>query len=117
MSDSCSVSTCRGRRRAPLLVLALALAGACGASAIPHPTAADSQWAAERWPGTTQQSLAEGRELYVRKCGGCHTLYEPARVVTGDWPDTFLEMSQRAKLFGDERERVRLYLAAVARSE
>jgi cytochrome c5 len=114
MSASSSAST--SRRLAPWL-LALALAGACGSSAIPHPTEADAQWAQTRWPGTTGAQLAEGRDLYVRKCGGCHTLYEPSHVVRVDWPATFDEMSDRAKMADPERERVRHYLTAITRRE
>jgi hypothetical protein len=93
------------------------LIAACGASAIPQPTESDARWAATRWPGITQAELAEGRALYVRKCGGCHTLWEPSVVVGGDWPATFMEMSGRAKLTSSDRERVRRYLSAVGRRE
>jgi len=112
-----SDSTSRRRLGALLIGLAAAVVIGCGASAIPRPTAADSRWAAARWPGVTQADLDGGRDLYVRKCGGCHTLYEPRHVVSGDWPGRFVEMARRAKLSPPDRERIHRYLAAVARRE
>jgi hypothetical protein len=115
MSGSSSGSTCRLRLLAAAVAAALAVA--CGASAIPQPSEADARWASTRWPGTTQKELADGRALYVRKCGGCHTLWEPQVVVDRGWPANFLEMARRAKLSAGDRERVRRYLSAVGRRE
>jgi len=84
---------------------------------VPHPSTADSQWAATRWPGTSQQTLVSGRDLYIRKCGGCHTLYTPAEVFGGDWPQNLYEMSERAKLSAGDRTTIARYIEAVGRHQ
>ena len=98
------------------LICSAALAAGCGAaSPVPRPTSSDARWAAEQWPEVDREELADGRSLYVRKCGGCHSLYTPAEVVRRDWPAQFIEMSETAHLTPDEQRRIERYLVSVTR--
>jgi cytochrome c5 len=99
-----------------VFISSLALVAGCGSSVLPRPTSADSQWAAARWPGTDTAALAQGRDLYVRKCAGCHTLYAPAAVVNEQWPANFNEMADRAKLQDEQRVLIERYLVTVTRA-
>lgn len=94
-----------------LLVLAVGCAGG-----IARPTDADALWAAGEWPGTTRAALEDGRELYVRKCGGCHALYEPARFPEAHWRERIDEMSARARLAPEQRDHILRYLVSVSRA-
>lgn len=116
MRECCSASTCRRRslRGAALVAAVLGVAAAVGcASAIPHATTTQADWASAQWPGTTTESLADARSLYVAKCAGCHSLYPPQRVVSGDFPANLEEMAARAELDDTQRELITRYLLTV----
>lgn len=86
------------------------------ASTLRVPTPADATWASAQWPGATVHRLDDGRSLYVRKCRGCHRLYDPVRVTTSErWPAEFEEMSERAHLDSAEAELIRQYLLTASR--
>ena len=120
MRASCSRSTCsrppcrRQLARACALALALTLGGCAGQ--IPPPSAAHLAIAAARWPGTTEQTLARGRHLYVYRCSGCHSLVLPQSQPPDAWPAAVTEMSTRAQLDRAETEAVIRYLTAVSES-
>jgi hypothetical protein len=53
---------------------------------IPQPYRAHSLWAAQQGLDSTLTSLTNGRNLYVMKCDGCHSLYSVDRIMTRQWP-------------------------------
>lgn len=109
-----SSSVCTSIERLVFLGLMVLVGCAGAASAIPRPNEAHVRFAAERWPGTSQAELAEGRDLYVRKCGGCHALHRPADVVGGQWPANLDEMAVKAHLSAAQKTVIARYLEAVA---
>ena len=102
-------------RTALFLVLLLA-AGltACGGSAIPHPTDRHVSRAQAEWPGTTRQSLEHGRDLYVARCSGCHTLFAPTAYPAKRWREVLGKMARRARLSREQSELVLHYLVAMS---
>lgn len=98
-----------------LVLGAVALAAAVGCATLAHPGPVDAAWAAERWPGTTLQDLAQGRALYVKRCAGCHSLYRPERYPPDLWAPHIDEMSERAALKQGERETLLRFLETMSR--
>ncbi|HEX4474911.1 MAG TPA: cytochrome c [Polyangiaceae bacterium] len=105
--------------RHPIAVSMLAgvaalLLGACGASAVVHPTAQDAEWASAKWPGTTVGELETGRALYTSKCAGCHRLPDPNAKTPEQWPTVVDEMADRAKLTAADRDLMLRYLSSAS---
>lgn len=95
-------------RRAALLLLAVA-----GCVAIPHPEAVDLPAAQAIRAGVTLPDLAAGRDLYVRKCSGCHGLFAPAAFDDPTWRHHIGEMRERARLAPAELDAIWLYVATL----
>jgi hypothetical protein len=85
---------------------------ACGGT-LPTVTNVDVAIARQRWPGTTIETLNEGRTLYLRRCGTCHALYEPAERNELAWRESLLEMRERARLVPRQEDSILRYLVAV----
>jgi mono/diheme cytochrome c family protein len=94
--------------------LSLALALPACATAVVRPDAADAHWAAEKWPGTTVEDLARGREVFVGRCAGCHTLPRPDVKTTDEWAGVVAEMAPGARLSSEDRDLVLRYLSAAS---
>ncbi|MBM4165765.1 MAG: hypothetical protein FJ218_02420 [Ignavibacteria bacterium] len=96
-----------------LFYLALAVQipffGSC-AGTIPYPNERHIQYAQSKWLGTTLMDLHQGRELYIVKCSGCHTLYEPQKRSEFQWNEILNEMKSRVKITEDETELILKYL-------
>ncbi len=103
-----------GPRPALLSLLLAASLTACGASAIPRPTDGHLSRARMEWPEATRQSLERGRDLYVARCSGCHTLFAPAAYPAARWRQVLGQMAPRARLTGEESELVLHYLVALS---
>jgi cytochrome c5 len=97
-------------------VLAVLAAGitACGAVGAVPPVASDARWANERWPGTTVEELAHGRDVFVSRCSSCHGLPRPDVKSHDEWASVLDEMAVRAKLSSDDRDLVLRYLSATS---
>jgi cytochrome c5 len=110
------------RRRASIAALivaasagvAAAVASIGCAGAIPHPTEAHVLRASSRWPGSSRETLEDGRTLYVRRCSGCHTLYTPSSHRRDEWRAIVAEMATRSKLEPHESELVARYLETMS---
>lgn len=59
-------------------------------------------------------ALRRGREEYIAKCSGCHSLYRPARGGHGYWEKWVEAMAKRSRLSAPERERITGYLVALS---
>jgi len=55
--------------------------------------------------------LQEGRKLYVRKCGSCHTLYLPEKYTKLQWQQFLDEMQLKASIDNLEKEQILKYLS------
>ena len=80
------------------------------ASVLPQPTTADGQWASQQWADTSTDDLAEGRAMYVRKCSGCHTLYDPKQYDAVTWTKTVDDMAPQAGIDADQANLILKYL-------
>jgi len=94
---------------------AVLLAAGC-ASAVPLPTEREAETARRTDPTATVESLRSGRERYVTKCSGCHSLYSPRDKSPEEWPRLLDEMSAKAKCGAGDRRRIEQYLLAIART-
>jgi len=80
------------------------------ASVLPHPATADGQWASQQWADTSTNDLVEGRAMYVRKCSGCHTLYEPKQYDAVTWTKTVDDMAPQAGINAEQANLILKYL-------
>lgn len=93
-----------------------AVLGAC-AGQIPHPTPAQADLAAKRWPGINIARLEESRNLYVAKCSGCHGLRRPDDYRAEKWSEIMEEMKGLAKITDDEKDSILQYVLSVKMSD
>lgn len=93
-----------------------ALAVACGfpASAPPPPAASPAALEAARlvWPDTSAATLAEGRELFVSKCDGCHGHPDVVAIPLTRWPAILADMGPKASLDARQTESVLRFVTA-----
>ncbi|MCB9550064.1 MAG: cytochrome c [Myxococcales bacterium] len=82
--------------------------------ALVRPDAEDVAWASGQWPGTTLQDLESGRDRYVRRCAGCHTLYVPDAYPPARWPHHVDTMAERSRLAPGERDLIVRYLSVAS---
>lgn len=88
----------------------LIVLGGC-ASLLPVVTPDDVHRAEERWPGTTKADLDAGRQVYVDRCGSCHSLHLPSERTDAQWRKAVEQMQVRAKVSSEEKEQILRYLA------
>lgn len=98
----------------------LALAAGCGypkSGPAPGPiTPAEVTLAASKWPSATESSLAEGRDLFIARCNGCHAYADLKKISEGEWPEIMKRMGKNAKLDAKQTEAV-LEFVLVAQKE
>jgi hypothetical protein len=88
-----------------------------GCSALlPVLTEEDAQRAETRWPTATFPTLKSGRQKYIDRCGGCHSLHLPSEFTEDQWRKAVGDMQQRAHVSPEEKDLILQYLA-VARSK
>lgn len=58
-----------------------------------------------------QQQLAEGNELYRKKCQKCHELYKPKEFRLKQWKENLDEMKEKAELTKNEYKLILGYLS------
>lgn len=103
--------------RAHLTLFAVLLAAAASAcvSAIPQATEADLGVARERFgDAVTVADLDGDRSLYVKRCAGCHNLYEPTRKSPNAWPATVADMGARGDIPQGDLKRIERYLVTMS---
>jgi cytochrome c5 len=102
---------------AAALALATALSlAACagGAAAMPKPTAKNVELAGRHGQVTTLPTLKVGRNLYIGRCGSCHSLKEPGFLTPADWPEMVGRMADNAKINADQTRAITQYLVSVS---
>jgi hypothetical protein len=98
-----------------LLVVAVA---ACGASAMPEPTAVDASRGRAHFPDLTLSELSHGRSLYLSRCGSCHALKRPAELTAERWQAEVEDMRAKngVKLSEADARAIVRYLAVASNS-
>lgn len=94
----------------PAYVITLLLGvGAC-AGQVPQPTDVSLELARKRWPDVALSELRDGRQLFVARCGSCHTLPIPTDTSAEQWPEVMRQMAPLSKLTAPEAQAVERYL-------
>lgn len=83
---------------------------------LPVLTENDVRQAEVRWPTVTLSTLQSGRQKYIDRCGGCHSLHLPSEFTEVQWRKAVEDMRERARVSPEEEDLILLYLA-VARSK
>ncbi|MFA6455836.1 MAG: hypothetical protein WCW40_03360 [Bacteroidota bacterium] len=96
-----------------LVIAAIHSLNSC-ASSIPYPT--EESVRIHSTGATAFDDAVEGRDLYVKKCSGCHSLYVPEQFSIASWDSILTIMNPRAKLSGSESLKIRLYLSVYSQS-
>ena len=97
-----------------MAALVLGLAGCAGNSAIPAPTAKNVELAGRNGQATTLSTLKVGRNLYIGRCGACHSLKDPAFLAPADWPEMVGRMAENAKINADQQRAITQYLVSIS---
>lgn len=80
---------------------------------VPGPVTGDAAKAASsKWPGATETSLAEGRQIFTDHCNKCHGYPDVNAKEEGEWPHILDEMAGKAKLTPAEKNKVLLFVQA-----
>jgi hypothetical protein len=83
---------------------------------LPVLTEEDARLAETRWPTATLSTLQSGRQKYIDRCGGCHSLHLPSEFTDVQWRKAVEDMQARARVSPEEKELILQYLA-IARSK
>lgn len=57
-----------------------------------------------------QQKFDEGKRIYEKKCGRCHTLHKPGEYRQKDWKKNVNEMKEKAEISKEEQSLILGYL-------
>ena len=90
------------------------LALACAGKFLPKPTQAQADFATRSGTPSTLTSLQQGRQLFVAKCDGCHTLPYVQDHTPEQWVKIMNKMRVEAKLTDREDYLVRTYVISSA---
>lgn len=58
------------------------------------------------------EDLKKGRELYVKKCSGCHQLYLPKQFNEKEWEMTLNIMQEEAEISDEEVQLILQYITS-----
>lgn len=83
-----------------------------GISEVPNPS---PQMARES--GTPLPTLQRGHEVYMLKCGECHSYMIPDDLFQDEWEDAVPKMIRHAGLGSEEEQAVLAYVIAVKKEE
>lgn len=84
---------------------------------IPQPTFTQVEQASQRWPGTNIETLIQGRQLYVLKCSGCHSVKVPSFYSEVQWDTLMKTMGTSAKLNKDEYNKILHYVLTMSKEK
>ena len=93
-----------------------ATAGACAGLSRTVPVAGPDDLArgSTRFPDLTGAELADGRALFVNRCGNCHVPPDPASRTPESWPEAVHEMKVRARLDANQERLVQRYVVTMS---
>lgn len=93
-------------------LFSIVMLSGCGGT-VPLPTAEHRSYAENRWQGKNV-NLELGRDMYIEKCSGCHSLIPPAKFGEEKWVEEIKEMKVKAKLSDDEEFAILTYVLTEA---
>ena len=82
-------------------------------TALPRVSPTQVQWAAQRWPGITEQELNDYRELYIGRCSSCHNLVPPSEHTLEEWKVLLDKMAARAKITYGQKDDIWTFLVVM----
>ena len=92
-----------------ILIIVSAFLFCCSPSLL-LPTTSDVAVAKKHWSDADSLSLREGYNLYVNKCGACHTLHRPSRYDENKWRKEIPLMKDSAKISDAQVELILRYV-------
>ena len=102
------------------LVAALAILAGCATprtAPAPGPISPEAvEMAKSRWPGSTAQTLDEGRTIFVNSCGKCHGHPDRSAYSESEWPPIMERMGKKARLSAEQTELVLHFILATRTS-
>jgi len=102
-SSGCFSPTCFSKATIILFITGFSVIFSC-TSALYLPTVSHET------PTASLSQLQEGRKLYVKKCGNCHTLYLPEKYSKKEWQHWLDEMQEKAVIDTLQKQQILLYL-------
>ncbi len=69
-------------------------------------------WAAEKFPGSTEASLAAGRETFLAKCNGCQGYPDLMATSDEEWPAIMERMGGKSDLDAEKTKGALQYVLA-----
>ena len=67
--------------------------------------------------GTSLETLVKGRDMYIRKCGSCHSLYLPEKLTAAQWLTSMEKMQKRSKINQEQKEMILKFLSSKSRNQ
>ncbi|MFA5833333.1 MAG: hypothetical protein WDA22_07650 [Bacteroidota bacterium] len=98
-----------------LFILIVCAAG-CSTS-IPIPSEDDLPVKPAMQNSISIEDLRSGRQLYITKCSGCHSLYLPSTYSAPQWDTILPMMALKSKITEIESGRIKQYLFLYASKE
>jgi hypothetical protein len=97
-----------------IIIMMIAHGMSSCASSLPTPTVEDTKKYSHR--NYSVYELSAGRDLYIAKCSGCHSLHLPQQYTAATWDTILTNMNPRAKVNPKEAEQIRAYLTLYSNS-
>ena len=81
----------------------------CTPKLIP-PTSADAERGKANWAECSVEKLTQAHQLYIDKCGGCHSLKSPESESEESWRKIVPPMAKKSKLTSEEERMILHYV-------
>ncbi len=86
---------------------------ACASYTLIAPTQADADRAAQKFPGTTLADLNQGKELFDKGCGKCHSKKKAFEVSDEELKSVMPSMAKKSKLDKTQEDQVFKYVVTM----
>ena len=113
-ANECSRARSGGAEAAWLGSVAALFSAGCAAVSLERaaPPITDATIKAAAGRGYSAADIGHGREVFIGKCGECHTLQPPAGRSEGEWSEILPRMVRRARLDPGDARCVEAYVLA-----
>ncbi len=88
----------------------------CCTPKISPPTETDVDYGRTFWSDCSLEKLTEARNLYIKKCGGCHALKSPQSLTEEKWRKILPAMTIKAKLNPAQHDLLLNYILTMRQS-
>jgi len=99
------------------VILAILFAFYCCSPKLAPPVAADADCGKTIWNECTLEKLTEAHQLYIKKCGSCHSVKIPRSLSEEKWRTTLPKMAKKAKLNEEQQALLLNYILTMRESE